>query len=58
MAKEAVVKQNKGCLWREVTAWSKVMEMAVDLVIGLTVVEVVIELREAIECLSSLCINK
>lgn len=49
MAKEAVVKQNKGCLWREVTAWSKVMEMAMDVVIGLTVVEVVIELREAIE---------
>ena len=37
------------------------MEMAREVVIGLTVEEVVvvvIELREAIECLSSLCINK
>ena len=42
MAKEAVVKQNKGCLWREVTAWSKVMEMAMEVVIVLTVVEVVV----------------
>lgn len=55
-----MVRQGGGWLWREVTTCSNAKEMAMEVVIGLIAVEVVvvIESREAAECLSPLRINK